>query len=51
MKIQKKFEILSPIDRIWSVLVDPYQVVGCLPGAQITQRIAVTGAWTRAAQR
>jgi len=39
VRIEKRFEIVSPIDRVWSVLVDPYQVVNCLPGASITQRV------------
>lgn len=34
-RIEKKFELDAPEDLVWAFLTDPYQVVGCLPGAAI----------------
>ena len=33
----KIFQVGADIDSVWSVLNDPQQVVGCVPGAQITE--------------
>lgn len=38
IKIEKQFELDAPIDRVWTFMTDPYQVVGCLPGAAITEK-------------
>ncbi len=37
--IEQKFTVGAPSDRVWTFLTDPYQVVGCLPGAAITSQI------------
>lgn len=39
IKIEKQFELDAPIDRVWAFMTDPYQVVSCLPGAAITERL------------
>src|SRR5262245_16631675 len=39
MKIEQKCAINAPPQRVWVVLTDPYQVVTCLPGATITDKI------------
>ena len=39
MKIVQTFVIDAPPPRVWAFLTDPYQVVSCLPGASITERI------------
>lgn len=38
-RIEKRLEIAQPIDKVWELLKDPRQVVGCVPGAQITEAI------------
>ena len=39
MKIEQKFALNVPPDRVWGFLTDPVQVAACLPGAAITSRI------------
>src|SRR6185503_18170389 len=34
---EETFELRAPVDRVWSYLVDPRQVVDCLPGAELTE--------------
>jgi carbon monoxide dehydrogenase subunit G len=34
--IKETFRVDAPVDRVWRYLVDPTQVVGCLPGAELT---------------
>src|SRR5215211_2696131 len=36
IKIEETFRVRAPIDRVWAYLVDPRQVVVCLPGAELT---------------
>ena len=36
-RIEERFAVKAPIDRVWSYLVDPRQVVRCLPGAALTR--------------
>jgi carbon monoxide dehydrogenase subunit G len=36
-RIEDKFEVKAPIDRVWSFLVDPHQVVQCMPGVKLTE--------------
>lgn len=38
VKIEQKFSLNAPPDRVWAFLTDPYQVASCLPGAVITER-------------
>jgi uncharacterized protein len=37
--IEHKFTLDGPDDLVWSVLTDPYQIVPCLPGAQVLARL------------
>lgn len=37
LRIEETFELHAPVDRVWSYLVDPRQVVDCLPGAELTE--------------
>jgi carbon monoxide dehydrogenase subunit G len=37
--IEQKFTIAAPAARVWTFLIDPYQVVSCLPGAAITAKV------------
>lgn len=39
MKIEQRFSIGAPPDRVWAFLTDPYQVASCLPGAAITEKV------------
>jgi carbon monoxide dehydrogenase subunit G len=36
-KIEERFQVKAPIDRVWRYLIDPKQVVTCLPGAELTE--------------
>ena len=36
LKTEETFQLRSPADRVWSYLIDPRQVVACLPGAELT---------------
>ncbi len=38
-KIVKEFEIEEPIAKVWASLADPTDVVTCVPGAAITEKI------------
>ena len=37
-KIEERFEVQAPVERIWSYLIDPKRVVECLPGAQLLEQ-------------
>ena len=37
--LEKTFRTPAPIEEVWRLLSDPMKVVGCVPGAQITERI------------
>ena len=37
--IEKKFEIDQPIEKVWNFLSDPSQVVVCVPGASLTEKV------------
>ena len=39
IKIERRFELNAPIERVWAFITDPYRVVSCLPGAAITEKI------------
>ena len=39
VKIEKKFEVAEPIDKVWVFLSDPRKVVTCVPGAQIIEQV------------
>ena len=38
-RIENKLRVAEPLDKVWLLLKDPRQVVGCVPGAQITETI------------
>lgn len=35
IEIHERFDVLASPERVWTVLSDPYAVVGCVPGASI----------------
>ena len=37
--IEKNFEVEEPIDKVWANLADPTEIVTCVPGASITEKI------------
>src|ERR1041384_389160 len=36
-KIEERFEVQAPVERVWKYLIDPKQVVECLPGAELLE--------------
>lgn len=36
-KIEERFELKAPVDRVWQYLIDPQRVVHCLPGAELLE--------------
>jgi uncharacterized protein len=39
VRVEKKFEVPEPVDKVWAFLSDPRKVVTCVPGAQITEQV------------
>jgi carbon monoxide dehydrogenase subunit G len=39
IKIEKTFQVEEPVERVWAFLSDPQKVAGCVPGAQITEKL------------
>jgi carbon monoxide dehydrogenase subunit G len=37
-KIEEKFEVQAPVERVWQYLTDPKRVVACLPGAEVLEQ-------------
>ena len=37
-KIQERFEVQAPVERVWQYLIDPKRVVHCLPGAELLEQ-------------
>jgi carbon monoxide dehydrogenase subunit G len=37
LRIEETFELRAPVDRTWRYLIDPRQLVSCLPGAELTE--------------
>ena len=37
--IEKTFTVEQPIDKVWAALADPTEIVTCVPGASITEKI------------
>ena len=35
LTIEETFTVRAPTERVWRYLIDPHQVVGCLPGAEL----------------
>lgn len=42
MEIEKTMVIAAPIDRVWSLLLDPKVMAGCVPGVQSVQVLSDT---------
>lgn len=38
-KIEKIFELEQPINKVWAALANPEEIVTCVPGAAITEKI------------
>ena len=36
-KIEERFEVKAPVERVWEYLIDPKRVVQCLPGAELLE--------------
>lgn len=36
-KIEERFEVQAPVERVWKYLIDPKSVVQCLPGAELLE--------------
>jgi carbon monoxide dehydrogenase subunit G len=36
LRTEETFQLQAPADRVWAYLIDPRQVVTCLPGAELT---------------
>lgn len=39
VKIEKTFQVAEPLEKVWTFLSDPRQVVTCVPGAKITEQM------------
>lgn len=37
-KIEERFEVKAPVERVWIYLIDPQRVVHCLPGAELLEQ-------------
>lgn len=37
-KIEERFEVKAPVERVWKYLIDPKRVVECLPGAELLEQ-------------
>ncbi len=37
IEIQERFQVAAPIERVWRFVMDPHQVVTCLPGATLLE--------------
>ena len=37
IRVEERFTVNAPPEAVWSYLVDPRQVVTCLPGAELTE--------------
>lgn len=37
-KIEEKFELQAPVERVWKYLIDPARVAVCLPGAELLEQ-------------
>src|SRR4030095_6662388 len=38
-KIEERFEVQAPVDRVWKYMIDPARVVQCLPGAELLESV------------
>ncbi|HEY0726817.1 MAG TPA: SRPBCC family protein, partial [Pyrinomonadaceae bacterium] len=37
-KIEERFEVQAPVERVWQYMIDPKRVVQCLPGAELLEQ-------------
>ena len=37
-RIEERFEVQAPVERVWDYLIDPKRVVECLPGAELLEQ-------------
>src|SRR5215203_1167034 len=37
-KIEERFEVQAPVERVWKYMADPQRVVSCLPGAELLEQ-------------
>ena len=37
IEIKETFQVDAPIDRVWRFMMDPHQVVTCMPGAELSE--------------
>ena len=37
-KIEERFEVQAPVERVWQYMIDPARVVQCLPGAELLEK-------------
>jgi carbon monoxide dehydrogenase subunit G len=37
-KIEQRFEVKAPVERVWNYMIDPQRVVQCLPGAELLEQ-------------
>jgi carbon monoxide dehydrogenase subunit G len=37
-KIEERFVVKAPVERVWNYLIDPKRVVQCLPGAELLEQ-------------
>src|ERR1051325_570511 len=37
-KIEERFDVQAPVERVWKYMIDPKRVVECLPGAQLLEQ-------------
>jgi len=37
-KIEERFEVQAPVERVWKYMTDPQRVVSCLPGAELLEQ-------------
>ncbi len=36
-KVEQRFEVQAPVERVWEYLIDPARVVVCIPGAELLE--------------
>lgn len=36
-KIEERFEVQAPVEKVWKYMIDPERVVHCLPGAELLE--------------
>ena len=42
LKLNETFRVAAPPERVWAFLIDPAQVVACLPGAELLETVDAT---------